>query len=320
MSSEQSSKKKPIAVYGAMAANLAIAVVKFVAALITSSSAMLSEGIHSLVDTGNQVLLLLGLRKGEKPPDETHPFGHGMELYFWTLIVAMVLFGLGGGMSVYEGITHIQHPTKLEDATVNYIVLGVAAIFDGTALAIATKELLATRKEGESIVQTIRNSKDPSVFVVVFEDSAALLGLTVAFLGVFLGHQFNNPLFDGIASIIIGLILATVAIALAAETKGLLLGESVGKDTLQSICTLVERDSAVEHVQRPLTMYFGPHNVLLNLNVQFKQGLSSDEVTAAVDRIEQSIREKHPNITNIFIEADSFRPRMPEKNLADVRW
>lgn len=311
MSSKTS--EKPIFVYGAITANLAVAVTKFIAAFFTGSSAMLSEGIHSVVDTGNQSLLLLGIHLSKRPADETHPFGYGKELYFWSLIVAMLLFGIGGGMSMYEGITHWQHPNPLEDPTWNYVVLGLAFVFEAIALMIALKKFLPEVGQ-KSFWQAIRTSKDSSVLTVLFEDSAALAGLIVAFLGVFLSHRFNNPQLDGAASIIIGLILAVVAILLAYESRGLLLGESADMTIVKSIHKLAKADPAVEQVKNPLTMHFGPDEVLLNLDIQFCPELSATEIISAVDRLEKTIREAHPTIKHIFIEAEAItNPRQPSQ-------
>src|SRR5258706_1210362 len=205
-------------IYAAIAANVVIAATKFTAALFTGSSAMLSEGIHSLVDTGNGGLLLLGFRKSRKPPDANHPFGHGKELYFWSLVVAILIFALGGGMSVYEGVTHLSQ-AQLHDPTWNYLVLSFAIVFESFSFYFA---LQAFRKEmsGQGVFRTIRVSKDPMTFTVLFEDTAALLGLLIAFLGIFLGHLLRNPYLDGVASIIIGAILAVVAGVPAVQKKG----------------------------------------------------------------------------------------------------
>ncbi len=297
--------RKPVAVYGAIAANLLVAVTKFVAAFFTGSSAMLSEGIHSLVDTGNESLLLWGIRQSNKPADEDHPFGHGQELYFWSLIVAVGLFSLGGGMSIYEGVSHMQAPTLLENPAWNYAVLGLAMLFEGASFGIALKALLATKGK-QNLWQAVRASKDPTIFVILFEDAAALGGLLIAFLGVFLAHQFNNPNLDGIASIGIGLILCSVSIVLAYESKGLLLGEGMAREQVRQIRTLVEADASVVRAGWPLTMHFGPDEVLLNLDIQFRKELSSAELAAAVDRLEKAIRLKHPAIKRIFIEAEAF--------------
>ena len=308
------SSKKPVTVYGAMAANFGIAVIKFIAAFFTGSSAMLSEGIHSLVDTGNQVLLLLGIRLSKKPADEKHPFGYGKEVYFWGLIVAILLFGIGGGMSIYEGIMHMKYPHEIGNPIWNYVVLGLAAVFEGSAFSIALAELLIRKDDEEGFWEAVRSSKDPAIFVVLAEDAAALTGLAVAALGVYLGHKYNNPYIDGIASIIIGFILAGVAFLLAYESRDLLIGESIRHGTLKSIDRLVHANSAVEKARRPLTMHFGPNEVLLNLDVQFKKQLSASEIAAAVDRLEDSIRKKHPEIKRIFIEAEAFIQKRPAES------
>jgi cation diffusion facilitator family transporter len=293
-----------VAIFAAIAANLAIAVTKFIAAFFSGSSAMLSEAIHSLVDTGNGALLLVGVRQSQKPYDATHPFGHGKELYFWPLIVAILVFSLGGGMSVYEGITHITHPHR-GDPTWSYIVLGLAFAFESVSAFLAFK---AFRKElkGAGVVATIRASKDPTTFTVLFEDTAALAGLIVAFLGILLGDLLDNPYLDGVASIVIGLILACVAVFLAYETKGLLIGEGVDPETLQSIRSIAAEDGAVEQVKKSLTMHFGPHEVLLAIDLEFKQHLTATEVADAINRVEAAIRARHPEIRHIFIEAKAL--------------
>jgi cation diffusion facilitator family transporter len=305
MSSE--SGERPITVYGAITANLVIAIAKFVAAFVTGSSAMLSEGIHSVVDTGNELLLLLGIRRSGRPADAMHPFGYGQELYFWSLIVAILLFGLGGGMSIYEGISHLQHPAEIRDPSWNYAVLAIAFVAEGASLTIALRKLLERRRSGETLWQTLRASKDPTVFTVVAEDSAALMGIGVAFLGVLLGHRLQNPYIDGAASVVIGLILASVAVFLVYETRDLLVGESAESEAVQSIYQLATADPDVISVARPLTMHFGPNEVLLNLDIEFRPELSAEEVTAAVDRLEANIRQKRPKVKRIFIEAESLK-------------
>lgn len=299
--------ENPVVVYAAIAANLIIAAAKFVAAYFSGSSAMLSEGIHSLVDTGNESLLLLGIQRSRKPADDLHPFGHGMELYFWSLIVAIALFGIGGGMSFYEGVTHLQHGVAVADPRWSYAVLAIAFVAEGTSWTIALRRLLKER-QGRSLWHTIRYSKDPSVYTVLAEDSAALLGVVVAFLGVFIGHRFKVPYADGGASIVIGMILAAVALFLAYESRSLLMGESADTRVVQRIRKLAQADPAVLHVLRPLTMYFGPREVLLNLEVEFQPDLSAHEVAAAVDRLESQIRHEEPAIKRIFIEAESLKP------------
>ena len=288
-----------------MASNLLIAVAKFVVAGITGSSAMLSEGIHSLVDTGNAGLLLLGLRASAKPPDRMHPFGHGKELYFWTLIVAMLVFGMGGGISVYEGILHVIHPRETVDPKWNYLVLGLALLFEGASFVFAGRLFLA-RPRTRSVWKEFRRSKDPTTFYVLFEDGAALIGLVVAFLGVFLGHVFSNVYLDGVSSILIGILLAAVAMFLMRESKGLLVGESADPERLEEICKIARADPAIERIDRPMTMYFGPDTVLLNMNVQFRGHLKAAEIVEAVDRVEKAIRDRFPKIKYIFLEADSI--------------
>ena len=292
------------AIYGALIANFAIAVSKFTASAFTGSSAMLSEGIHSMVDTGNQLLLLLGIKRSTRPADPRHPFGYGKELYFWSLIVAILLFALGGGMSLYEGIIHIKHPEPTSDPLWNYIVLGLAFVFESVAWVIAYRALKKEKNMG--FIKRLRASKDPSIFVVIFEDTAALLGVVVAFLGVYLGHALENPYLDGVASVIIGLILGSVSILLASESKGLLLGEGVAPSVFEGVKKIMLDDEAVAKIQDPLTMHFGPEEVLLAVNVEFRSELSSEEIAYSVDRIEQNIRSKYPEVKRIFIEAESI--------------
>jgi cation diffusion facilitator family transporter len=295
-----------LAIYGAIIANLAIAISKFVAAAFTGSSAMISEGIHSLVDTGNGLLLLLGIQLSKRPPDVQHPLGHGKELYFWTLIVAVLIFAIGGGMSFYEGITHIQHPNPLQDPTWNYIVLGLAIVFEGTSFYIAMREFAKVREKGKSFWRAIRESKDPGIFAIILEDSAALVGLVIALAGVFMGHQLSNPYIDGLASILIGILLAVVAVILVVESKALLIGEGGSPALVAGIQELVKSDEAVEDLNTPITMHFGPYEVLLALNVRFKKDLVMGETEAAINRIEPLIREKFPEVKRIFIEAHSL--------------
>lgn len=297
------SSKLPI--YGAIAANLAIAISKFIVAGISGSSAMLSEGIHSLVDTGNGGLLLLGIHKSKKPADDTHPFGHGKELYFWSLIVAILIFSIGGGMSFYKGISHIEHPSPLTDPFWSYIVLGFAFIFEGIALIVALKSFRKFKGK-KSYYEAIKLSKDPANFAVILEDSAALLGLIVAFAGLFLSHYFNNPVYDAYASIVIGVILALIAVLLATESKGLLIGEGANAEMSTSITTLVNADPSVEKAKKPLTMYFGPEEVLLALDINFKKDQTSHQIEDAVARIEKNIRHQHPVVKRIFIEATAI--------------
>jgi cation diffusion facilitator family transporter len=300
-----------IAVVAAVFGNLTIAIIKFVAAALTGSSAMIAEGIHSLVDTGNGGLVLLGLKRSAAPADDEHPFGHGKELYFWTLIVAISIFGIGGGMSVYEGISYLQHPSAMENPWPNYIVLAIALVVEGSSFMLAMREFTAARGEVPA-AEFVRTSKDPSLFTIVFEDAAAMLGLLVAFLGVFLGHLFHNPYFDGAASIVIGLILMAVAWFLARESKGLLIGEGVEPQVLTEMRRLVEADKAVEAVGDVRTMYVGPRDLLVNLDVAFRASLRSDGIRDAIERIETSLKSAYPEVSRIYIEAEKLRDAVSE--------
>lgn len=292
-------------VYAATAANLGITAVKFVAAALSGSSAMLSEAIHSVADTGNQLLLLLGLERSQLPPDESYPFGHGKELYFWSLIVAILLFGVGGGMALYQGISHVIAPHPLESAFWAYVVLAVAGVFEAFSFSVAIRELLR-RRGPRRFWQRVHRSKDPSVYTTFYEDLAALLGLAIAFAGIYLGHRFADPYFDAGASILIGVVLCVVALTLVYESRSLLIGESASPEIVASIREIVDADPAIRAARAPLTMHLGPLDVLLNLDVEFEPGISAREQVAAVARIEDAIRRRHPAIRRIFIEARSL--------------
>lgn len=299
-------------IFAAIAGNCAIALTKFIAASITGSSAMLSEGVHSLVDTGNGLLLLYGLHRSTTPPDDLHPFGRGKELYFWTLIVAILIFALGGGISLYEGIQHIRFPEAVHNPTLNYIILGLSLVFEGAAWVMALLEF--RRSKGKTgYLEAIRTSKDPSTFTVLFEDTAAMAGLLVALMGIYLGHLLNIPALDGIASVIIGVILCLVAVFLALESKGLLIGEGVNPSVQQNIRHIVESDLAIASLKRLLTMHLGPHEILLTIELHFRQELSAADVAAAIDRIDSIIRLANPDVKHIFLEAQSLKPVVKEQ-------
>ena len=293
------------AIYAAIAGNLAIAVTKFVAAAFTGSSAMLSEAIHSVVDTGNGLLILLGVRKSRKPPDSDHPFGHGHELYFWTLIVGVLIFAVGGGMSVYDGIVHILHPSSTENLVWSYAVLCKAIVFEGSSWLFGFKAFIAERGR-KGVLETIHDTKDPSSFTVLLEDSAALLGLVFAFLGIFLGSQLRLPYLDGVASVMIGLLLCGVAVLMVYESKGLLIGEGLDRESLKSIRALVEADQGVERVGHLHTMYLGPHEVLLTIELRFHGDISSLEVRQAARRLREAIQSQHPDVSRIFFGAEAL--------------
>ncbi|HKC24844.1 MAG TPA: cation diffusion facilitator family transporter, partial [Thermoanaerobaculia bacterium] len=235
-----------VVVFGAMIANLAIAAAKLAAALVTKSSAMLAEGIHSIVDTANEVLLLLGQRRSRRPPDDQHPFGHGKELYFWGLIVAVLLFGLGGGFAIFEGIEHLKRPADVTSPAWNYVVLGIAFVAESISWTIARRKLRRAAGGGGSLFGAARASKDPAVFLVLGEDTAALAGLVIAFLGVFLRQVFDAPALDGIASILIGLVLSSTAFCLSWQMRGLLVGSSADEDVVKSVEAIVANDPEVE--------------------------------------------------------------------------
>ena len=298
-------------IFVAIAANVGIALAKVVGFVFTGSSAMLSEAIHSLVDCGNGALLLFGQRQSRKPADETHPFGHGKELYFWSLIVALLIFVLGGGISIAEGIAHIRHPAPTEEALWAYTILGVAFLFEGYSFLISVREFRAETGD-QPILQAIHQSKDPSIFTVLFEDTAALLGLVTAFIGILLSHSFGWPRADGFASILIGVILLTVATLLIVESKGLLIGEGADRTMLQAIRALAAGDADVDQVAYPFTMYFGPHAILLTMNVQFRRGLPAESIERSIARIEATVRASFPDVRYIYLEVGSMRSNNPE--------
>ena len=304
-SKDPESGEKTLVVYGAMAANVAIAVTKFAAAFVSGSTAMFSEGIHSTVDTANQVLLLVGIHRSQKPPDAEHPFGHGKERYFWSLIAAIVIFGVGGGVSVYQGVAHLRHPDPLEDPFWAYLVLVVAFVFEATSWTLAFRQLRPSLRRGKGLT----GSTDPVVITVLFEDSAALLGLLIAAAGIALSHELHTSAPDAAASVLIGGLLAVVAIFLARKSRGLLVGQAADPEVVEDIRAIAEAHPDVHHVGDPLTMHFGPEDVLVNLALRFRRGLSSRRVARIVARLESAIRRLHPQVTSIYVEAET--PEVP---------
>lgn len=310
MSANQSKK----VIYAALLGNSMIAVSKFVAASVTGSSAMLSEGVHSVVDSGNQLLLLWGLRVSNKKPDEKHPFGYGMELYFWTFVVAILIFAIGSGISFYEGIKHLKNPEPLTSPIWNYGVLIFGMIFEGWALSVAFKEF--NKERGSTpLFRAIRHSKDPTVFTVLFEDSAAMLGLLIAFIGVAASDIFGLHYMDGVASIGIGVILATVAIFLAIESKGLLIGEGADPDTVASIRACIEKDPRVYSVNELLTMHLSPRDILVNASIDFIDNLTAEDVESTISKFEKAIKTKHKDVSRVFIEAQSLSAHLADKKI-----
>jgi len=267
---------------------------------------MLSEGIHSVVDTGNQILLLYGIRQSKKPPDEQFPFGHGKEIYFWSFVVAILIFAVGAGVSIYEGVQHILVPKPIKTPSINYFVLALAMVFEGAAWYFAFREF--SRAKGKwGYIEAVQRGKDPSMFVVLFEDSAAMLGLIVAGLGIFLSQMTGILYFDGLASIIIGLILGGTAIWLAYETKGLLIGESANMKVVEDIRNILESHAVVEHVNEVLTMHIGPDYILVNLSVDFIDSASAAEIETTVVRIDRMIKNSTPEVKRVFIEGEARR-------------
>ena len=310
-----SSKK---VVYAAIAANVGIAAAKYIAALFTGSSAMLAEAFHSTVDSGNELLLLVGMKRSARPPDRVHPFGHGKEVYFWSLLVAILIFGIGGGFSVYEGIQRIIHHEPTSDPKWNYVVLAVSWILESYSWWISKKELVAGLKPGESIWRLIERSKDPTIFTVFIEDSAALAGIAIAFLGILLAQISGNPIYDAAASILIGLLLAAVALVLAAESRKLLVGETANLDQIARVRDIITAEPAVEGVGDLLTMQLGPDQVLLNVAIKFRRGLNVQKLESTIENLERRIRAQEPSIRRIFIEAESLLQRTPESNITQL--
>lgn len=296
------SSSSRLVIYAALGGNLLVALTKFGAAFWTGSAAMLSEAIHSVVDCGNQLLLLFGMREAARPADALHPFGYGLQLYFWTFVVAVLIFGVGAGVSVLEGIDRIRHPHAVANAWVIYSVLGLSALFEGGSWLVALREFRG-HKGQRGWLEAVRHSKDPTVFTVLFEDTAALLGLLVALLGVWLSQVLDRPALDGVASVAIGLLLALTAAFLAWECKSLLTGEGASNEVQAGIRRIAGEEPLVARINEVLTMHFGPRDVLLALSLDFVDRCSAVDVEQAVSRIERRIRTTHPEVTRVFVEA-----------------
>jgi cation diffusion facilitator family transporter len=278
-----------------------VAATKFVAAAVTGSSAMASEAVHSLVDTGNELLLLYGLRRAAKPPDADHPFGHGRELYFWSFIVSLAIFALGACASVYEGLQHLRAPVAIRNPAVNYVVLGLALVFEGGSWRVAFKqfrEAMGTLGYWEAV----KKSKDPTTFTILAEDTAAILGILIAFAGTVAAEVLGRPMFDGAASVAIGVLLALVAIVLARETKGLLIGEPARSELVSSICSIARAQRGIERSNGLFTVHIGPRQVVAALSVDFTDSLTAGEVETIVADLERRVREAHPEVVSLLVK------------------
>lgn len=302
-----------LVIYAALGANALIAVTKFGAAWFTDSSAMLSEGVHSLVDTGNQLLLLYGMWRASRPPSDEFPFGHGKEIYFWSFVVAILIFALGAGISIYEGILHLADPRPMRAVLANYLVLGAAIVFEAVSWWISAREF--NKQRGDlGYLGAIHRGKDPALFLVLLEDSAALVGLVVALAGVILAHWTGDPLYDGGASVLIGLLLGGIAILLARETKGLLIGESAVPETRRTIREILAREPDIVRVHEVLTLQMGPSFVLATVSADFADAVPAAEVEATVARVKSEVRARLPEVQRVFIEpraGDGAAPPRP---------
>jgi cation diffusion facilitator family transporter len=303
--------KSNIVLFGALFANLGIAAAKFAAAGLTGSSSMLTEGVHSLVDSGNQLLLLYGQKQARRPADAAHPFGYGRELYFWAFVVAILIFAVGAGVSIYEGIAHVRHPEPLRDPTVNYVVLAIAAGLEGASWLIAVRAFDAARR-GEAWWRAVRRSKDPAGFIVLFEDTAALLGLVVAAAGVWSSHTFGDPRLDGVASIVIGGLLGVVAVLLAREAKGLLIGESADPVLIKGIRAVLERQPAIVGVNHVRTIHTSPDKVFVAISADFADALPMGEAETLIESIEAELKAAYPALTSIYIRPEKAADANPQ--------
>jgi len=310
-------------VYAAMAANIAIAALKFAMGLLTGSSAMLSEGLHSTVDAGNDVLLLTGMRLSRRAATAKHPFGHGKEVFFWGLIVAVLIFGVGGGVSAFEGVRRILHPEPIGNPFWAYVVLAAAAIFEGISFVVALRNFLRQIGDRRFLV-ALHTSKDPASYTVLAEDAAALLGIVIAAVGIGISYGMDMPRVDGVASVMIGILLASVAVFLIAEARGLLIGEGIRPKGVRDIRRLVLSDPRVRSVGSLLSMYIGPDEVLLTLDVEFRHTQRADDIVDAIRDIQRSIQKRYPKIRRIYVQAlgadesAAARPRGPEVDRDDA--
>ena len=285
----------------ALAANLGIAVAKFVAAGMTGSAAMLTEGFHSVVDSLNQILLLYGQKRAARPADATHPTGYGRELYFWSFVVAILIFATGAGLSVYEGVVHLRAPEPPQDPLIAYVVLVVSFLLEGASWITAVRGF-AGAKGKQGWWEAIRSSKDPPAFIVLFEDSAALAGLVIAGIGIFLSHETNDGRWDGVASILIGVVLGVVAILLARESKDLLIGERASPELVAAIRKAIDMRPEVVRVGEVITVHLGPRSVFVATSVDFVDSVSAGAVEVLIADVEARLRNDWPQIGSVYIK------------------
>jgi len=312
MASKNSSKT---AVYGALAGNVLVAATKLGAALWTGSASMMSEAIHSFVDTGNEILLLYGMRRASRRPDVVHPLGYGRELYFWSFIVALLIFALGAGVSIYQGVLHVQQPEPISDPRVNYVVLALAFVFEGISWLISLRQFRASKGD-LGYYEAFRRSKDPPSFMVLFEDSAALVGIVLAAGGTYGASALDMPVLDGVASILIGVVIGAVSVLLARESKSLLIGERADARLAASVLRIAAAEHGVESANGVLTTQLAPDQIVAALSIDFEDALAARDVEAIVQRIEQNVRAAHPNVVALFVKpqtdqafAESMRKR-----------
>jgi cation diffusion facilitator family transporter len=288
------------AVIAALAGNLLIALTKAIAAAISGSSAMLSEAVHSIVDSGNEILLLYGQHRADKPPDRLHPLGYSREIYFWSFVVALLIFAGGAGVSVYEGVKHILHPQPMADPLVNYAVYAFSALFEGTSWWFGWSAFQRVRGD-RTILSAVHASKDPPTFMVLFEDSAALVGLAIAAIATALSTRLDRPWIDGAGSVLIGLVLSVIAVLLARESKGLLIGERAQPELAKSIQEIAEREPGVTAVEGILTSQLGPDQVIANVGLDFAENLRTPDIERIIGHLETELRKRHPDLFRVFV-------------------
>lgn len=301
-----SSRTSKRTLHAALAANAGIAVAKFCGAAYTGSSAMASEGVHSLVDTGNQVLLLFGIRDASRPADSSHPFGYGLRIYFWGFVVAVAVFALGSGVAVYEGVEQVAHPEPIASAWVNVVILSIAILLEGSSLVVALREVRTEAiRRGLGMLDTIRRNRDPTVFAVVYEEAAALAGLFVALLGIGLSVMLDMPALDGWTSIAIGAILAVTAVSLARRCYVLMTGQAADPAIEDRLREILARVKPVRQINEVRTMHFGPSEVLVLVSADFLDDTLAGTIQRIVSDVEDGIREEFPEVRRVYIEAQS---------------